>query len=117
MEFGVGIPLERQFSAGKSGHRSALSGKLTGYFMEPTLADKINDLRNAIEQIEGLPEEQRQNLKQSLEELEQSAASQDNSHLPPLQQLEDSMLELEAKHPDATQLLKSVADALGRIGL
>jgi hypothetical protein len=85
--------------------------------MEPDLTDKINALRQAIQQIEGLPGEQRLRLAQSLEELEQSAAAQDESHLPPLQQLEDAMLELEAKHPDATQLLKSVADALGRIGL
>lgn len=85
--------------------------------MDSTLADKINDLRNAIGQIQGLPDDQRERLRQSLEDLEQSAAAQDDSHLPPLQQLEDSMLELEAKHPDATQLLKRVADALGRIGL
>lgn len=85
--------------------------------MEPTLAEKINDLRTAIQQIEGLPEAQRNELIQSIDDLERTAADEDESHLPPLQQLENSMLELEARHPDATQLLKSVADALGRIGL
>ena len=85
--------------------------------MEPTLARTINELRVAIQQVEGLPEAQRNQLLQSVDDLERTAAEEDESHLPPLQQLEHSMLELEARHPDATQLLKSVADALGRIGL
>ena len=85
--------------------------------MDPTLAEKINDLRTAIQQMENLPDAQRNQLSVSLDDLERTAAAGDESHLPPLEQLENSMLELEARHPDATQLLKSVADALGRIGL
>lgn len=85
--------------------------------MEPTFSEKLTHLRSYIQQIEGLPEAQRDQLFQSLEELESAVPAQDDSHLPPLQQLEESMLGLEAKHPDATQLLKSIADALGRMGL
>jgi hypothetical protein len=85
--------------------------------MESNLAEKFKELRAALQLIEGLPDVQRNQLVQSVDDLERTAAAEDESHLPPLQQLEDSMLELEARHPDATQLLKSVADALGRIGL
>lgn len=85
--------------------------------MESNLTEKINELRVAIQQLDGVSEERRAELVGSLDALEHSAGAEGESHLPPLQQLEDSMLELEARHPDATQLLKSVADALGRIGL
>ncbi|MDB6071044.1 MAG: hypothetical protein JWL81_2215 [Verrucomicrobiales bacterium] len=85
--------------------------------MESNLTEKINDLRLAIQQLDGVSDARREQLVDSLDELERKAAAEGESHLPPLQQLEESMLELEAKHPDATQLLKSVADALGRIGL
>lgn len=86
-------------------------------YMEPTLNEKINDLRLSIQNIDGLSAARREQMLQSLSEVESAVPAADDSHLPPLQQLEDSMLELEAKHPDATQLLKSVADALGRMGL
>lgn len=85
--------------------------------MESNLTEKIDALRTAILQLDGVTQDRRQQLVDSLNELEQKAAAEGESHLPPLQQLEESMLELEARHPDATQLLKSVADALGRIGL
>lgn len=86
-------------------------------FMESELNAKIDALRATIQQLEGVPEAQRVHLTQSLNELERTAVAEGESHLAPLEQLEESMLELEARHPDATQLLKSIADALGRIGL
>lgn len=85
--------------------------------MEPTLSEKITNLRRAIEQIPELPEARREQILRSIYELEEAVPAGDDSHLPPLEQLEESMLELEARHPDATQLLKSLADALGRMGL
>jgi len=85
--------------------------------MDSILSEKLANLRTTIEQLEGLPEGQKDQLLQNLNDLEQTVPSQDDSHLPPLLQLEESMLSLEAKHPDATQLLKGVAEALGRMGL
>jgi hypothetical protein len=85
--------------------------------MDSTLSEKLANLRTTIEQLEGLPEGQKDQLLQNLNDLEQTVPSQDDNHLPPLLQLEESMLSLEAKHPDATQLLKGVAEALGRMGL
>ncbi len=85
--------------------------------MDPTLAEKIMHLRVAIEQAEGLPPEQRGELQHALEELAQSLAGEEAGQLAPLQQLEKSLLELEAKHPDAAQLLQGLAEVLGRIGL
>jgi DNA repair exonuclease SbcCD ATPase subunit len=85
--------------------------------MESDLNAKIEALRATIQQLDGVPDAQRQHLAESLDELERAAAAEGESHLAPLEQLEESMLELEARHPDATQLLKSIADALGRIGL
>ena len=85
--------------------------------MEPTLTEKISDLRTAIEKIEGLPEDQRAQIFTSLNDLEPAIPAGDDSHLPLLGQLEQTMLEVEAKHPDTTQLLKSFCEALGRMGL
>ncbi len=85
--------------------------------MDSTLSEKLGNLRASIEQLEGLPGGQKDQLLQTLDDLEQAVPAQDDSHLPPLLLLEESMLSLEAKHPDATQLLKGVAEALGRMGL
>ena len=85
--------------------------------MESTLLEKLDHLRDSIQQLDGLPDGQKDQLLKTLDELEQAVPAHDDSHLPPLQQLEESMLSLEAKHPDATQLLKGVAEALGRMGL
>lgn len=85
--------------------------------MEPTLTQKIEDLRQSIQQMEGLSAARREQMLRSLQDMELAVPAADDSHLPPLQQLEDSMLELEARHPDVTQLLKSIADALARMGL
>ncbi len=67
--------------------------------------------------IEGLPADQREQIFTSLNDLEQAIPAGDDSHLPLLGQLEETMLEVEAKHPDTSQLLKSFCDALGRMGL
>lgn len=85
--------------------------------MEPTLPEKISQLRQAISEIDGLPEEKRAQLLQSLDDLDPSAPTADDGHLPLMGQLEESLIEVEAKHPDAAQLLRSLSDALGRMGL
>jgi Domain of unknown function (DUF4404) len=85
--------------------------------MESKLNEKLTSLRHSIEEIAGLPEAQRGHLLASLTELETALAAQDESHPGPLGRLEDSLLELEAKHPDVSQLLKNAAEALGRMGL
>jgi hypothetical protein len=85
--------------------------------MELTLSDKINQLRHAISEIDGLSEEKRIQLLQSIDELDLGAPAGDDSHLPLLGQLEDSLIEVEARHPDAAQLLRNLGDALGRMGL
>lgn len=85
--------------------------------MEISLAEKISQLRHAISGIDGLSEEKRVQLLQSIDEIDPGAPSGDVSHLPLLEQLEDSLLEVEARHPDAAQLLRGLGDALGRMGL
>ena len=85
--------------------------------MEPTLSDKISQLRQTISEIVGLPEGKRDQLLQSLDDLDIAAPAGDNNHLPLIGQLEESLIEVEAKHPDAAQLLRGVSDALGRMGL
>lgn len=84
--------------------------------MDPLLAEKITQLRVAIEETGGLPLAQREQLLQSLADLEELVAA--GGELPPLlERWEESVLELEAKHPGAAQLLQGLADVLGRIGL
>ena len=85
--------------------------------MEPTLSDKISQLRHAISEIDGLPEGKRDQLLQSLEGLDISASAGQDSHLPVIGQLEEFLIDVEAKHPDAAQLLRGLSDALGRMGL
>ena len=85
--------------------------------MEISLSDKISQLRHAIADIDGLSEEKRVQLLQSIDELDIAAPAGDDSHLPFLGQLEESLFEVEARHPDAAQLLRNIGDALGRMGL
>ncbi len=85
--------------------------------MEPTLSEKIDSLREAIQGIDGLPEEQRGKLLQTLGELETALPEGDDSHLPLVGQWEESLIEAEAKHPDAARVLRGLGDALGRMGL
>lgn len=85
--------------------------------MEPSITDKISQLRQAISELDGLPEEKRTQLLQSLDDLDPTAPTADDAHLPIMGQLEESLIEVEARHPDAAQLLRGLSDALGRMGL
>ena len=85
--------------------------------MEPTLTDKISQLRHAISEMDGLPEGKREQLLQSLDDLDPAAPTADDGHLPLMGQLEESLIEVEARHPDAAQLIRSLSNALGRMGL
>lgn len=85
--------------------------------MENSLSEKISQLRAYIEESEGLTPESRQRLLDSLCELENAAPESDPDHRAPLERLEHSMLELEAEHPRATQLLEGICHILGRMGI
>ena len=85
--------------------------------MDSTLTEKINQLRLAIAEIDGLPTTQRDQILKSLDEIDTAAPAGEQDHFPLIGQLEESLIEVEAKHPDAAQLLRGLSDALGRMGL
>jgi hypothetical protein len=85
--------------------------------MENSLSEKISHLRSYIEETEGLTPENRTKLLETIADLESAVPEDGPDHRPPLQKLEDSMLELEAEHPRATQLLEGICNILGRMGI
>ena len=96
--------------------KKAISG-LAFLNMDSTLTEKINQLRLAIAEIDGLPTTQRDQILKSLDEIDTAAPAGEQDHFPLIGQLEESLIEVEAKHPDAAQLLRGLSDALGRMGL
>ena len=85
--------------------------------MDTTLSEKINHLRQKISEIDALPPSQRDQLLESLNELEAAAPEDAHEQLPLIKQFEESLIEAEAKHPDAAQMLRGLGDSLGRMGL
>ncbi len=85
--------------------------------MDPNFPETINRLRDYIQSLDGLPSDSREQLLDTLAEVERTGPESGDGHAAPLGRLKESMLELEARHPDATMMVKSLADILGRMGL